>query len=309
MSHRYQATSAYGSDQATEEWHLMRRLFLLLLLVLAISFGLVLLSRQRTALPPILFHVLTDASLGLIAGIGARAALRRPPWPIKAIASAAASILGLAIVGYLTNWKSGIGPFQIGMVTVHWLDGANLPLELPLRLGISGMDLLDLAHVAIAVDVSWLALRAWSRGPRSSGQTRAPASRQVSRPRTVGQVSRPQAAVQRAAVPATNGVARVRVPSRQTVRPRIRRGGNGRSLVAKAPAVRPALGGARRWSPLRRKPTVQLAVYEEHRCPYCLQEVSRNDPRGTVECPVCHTLHHKECWDITGTCQVPHLNN
>jgi len=27
-----------------------------------------------------------------------------------------------------------------------------------------------------------------------------------------------------------------------------------------------------------------------------------------VECPICHTMHHKDCWDITGTCQVPHLN-
>ena len=59
---------------------------------------------------------------------------------------------------------------------------------------------------------------------------------------------------------------------------------------------------------LRHKPAVQLAVHEEHRCPYCLEDVNRNDPRGAVECPVCHTLHHKDCWDITGTCQVPHLN-
>lgn len=301
MAQRYQATSAYGSDQAAEEWHLMRRLFLLLLLVLALSLGLVLLSRQRTALPPILFHVLADASLGLIAGLGTRAALRRLPWPVKAIASAAASILGLAILGYLTDWKSGIGPFQAGLVNVNWLDWAHLPLALPLRFGTSGMDLLDLAHMAIAVDVSWLALRAWSRGPRTSAQTRATAPRQVSRPRA--------AVVQRTAVPANNGVARVRVPSRPSLRPRIRRGTSGRSLVAKATPLRPARTGSRRWSPLRRKPTVQLAVYEEHRCPYCLQEVSRNDPRGTVECPICHTLHHKECWDITGTCQVPHLNN
>jgi hypothetical protein len=28
-----------------------------------------------------------------------------------------------------------------------------------------------------------------------------------------------------------------------------------------------------------------------------------------VECDVCHALHHKDCWDITGFCQVPHLNS
>jgi len=58
-----------------------------------------------------------------------------------------------------------------------------------------------------------------------------------------------------------------------------------------------------------RKARVQLALVEEHRCPYCLETVTRTDPRGVKECTVCHTLHHKDCWDITGTCQVPHLNN
>ena len=38
------------------------------------------------------------------------------------------------------------------------------------------------------------------------------------------------------------------------------------------------------------------------------RDIKRNDIRGSVECPICHTLHHKDCWDITGTCQVPHLN-
>jgi hypothetical protein len=58
---------------------------------------------------------------------------------------------------------------------------------------------------------------------------------------------------------------------------------------------------------LRRRRAVRLAAYEEHRCPYCLEPVRRGDPRGTVECPICHTLHHKDCWDVTGTCQIPHL--
>jgi hypothetical protein len=76
--------------------------------------------------------------------------------------------------------------------------------------------------------------------------------------------------------------------------------------------ARPArrLGNAvgRRRNLLHRRPAVQIAAYEEHRCPYCLQDIQRNDVRSSVECPICHTLHHKDCWDITGTCQVPHLN-
>jgi hypothetical protein len=55
-----------------------------------------------------------------------------------------------------------------------------------------------------------------------------------------------------------------------------------------------------------RRPKISLVGAEEHRCPYCLEEVDPNDPAGVVVCQVCHSYHHKSCWDITGTCQVPH---
>ena len=46
----------------------------------------------------------------------------------------------------------------------------------------------------------------------------------------------------------------------------------------------------------------------EDRCPYCLDVIKRNDPRGIHTCDVCGTPHHADCWSITGKCQVPHLN-
>lgn len=54
---------------------------------------------------------------------------------------------------------------------------------------------------------------------------------------------------------------------------------------------------------------VRLLGSEEHRCPYCLQLITPRDPRGVVTCPVCHTRHHKDCWEITGMCQVPHFHS
>ena len=51
---------------------------------------------------------------------------------------------------------------------------------------------------------------------------------------------------------------------------------------------------------------IRLVGREELRCPYCLQVVERNDPHGIVVCPICKSANHKECWDITGSCQVPH---
>jgi hypothetical protein len=54
--------------------------------------------------------------------------------------------------------------------------------------------------------------------------------------------------------------------------------------------------------------SVRLVGVEEHRCPFCLEVVTRNDPRGVRICPICHTHHHADCWDVTGTCQVPHYH-
>lgn len=52
--------------------------------------------------------------------------------------------------------------------------------------------------------------------------------------------------------------------------------------------------------------TVRLLGEVEHRCPYCLEIVKKNDPRGIKVCPICQTQHHLDCWNITGVCQVPH---
>lgn len=53
---------------------------------------------------------------------------------------------------------------------------------------------------------------------------------------------------------------------------------------------------------------VRLVGEEEHRCPYCLELVKKNDPRGITVCPICHTQHHADCWAMTGVCQVPHYH-
>lgn len=58
-----------------------------------------------------------------------------------------------------------------------------------------------------------------------------------------------------------------------------------------------------------RHKNVKLLGETEHRCPYCLELVKKNDARGVVICPDCKTWHHKDCWDITGSCQVAHRHD
>ena len=55
-----------------------------------------------------------------------------------------------------------------------------------------------------------------------------------------------------------------------------------------------------------RNNNVKLKGTEDHRCPYCLEEVHKNDSRGIVICPDCGTWHHRDCWEITGSCQIAH---
>lgn len=53
---------------------------------------------------------------------------------------------------------------------------------------------------------------------------------------------------------------------------------------------------------------VKLTGEEEHVCPYCLEEVVKNDRQGVVVCQECGTWHHQDCWNVTGACGVAHRN-
>lgn len=287
-----------NSDQTSGRWHLVRKIVLLFLSVVALALGLAILYRQKTNFPLTLFNLLADISLGLLAGLGARFVLSQRHWFIRASASAAMAVIGLVVLGYFTNWMSGIGPLQAGLVRVHWLDALHIPLQLPLQFKHGQTNWLDLAYMVIAVDISWIALRAWKHQSTSVVELPAQSSRNVKKQRATQTVSQPVSPLIRTRLPISHPLTRPKIKRKMLERPII-------SKPAFPPTVQPR--SSKRWS-LRHKPKIQLAVYEEHRCPYCLEPVKRNDPRGAMECEVCHALHHKDCWDITGACQVPHLN-
>ena len=63
----------------------------------------------------------------------------------------------------------------------------------------------------------------------------------------------------------------------------------------------------RRPLPLRKSSGVKVIAKAEDRCPYCLDVIEKDDPRGVTVCEICGAPHHADCWEAGGKCQVPHL--
>ena len=261
-------------------------------------------ARQKSNMPPVLFNILADASLGLTGGLGdalgpARAETRSSrAWRRSIIADGSG---GVGLLHRLEEWNWPVAVPDLCLST-GWT-GLHIALRLPLQFGRSTMDLLDLAHMVIAVGyvLDCLAgLEAVVIGGAVGGSARRhPHRRREDRPALVRMRT---AAIPSSSCPkdACRRLARMSGP-RSSARKR-------RALISQTSRRNPPDRPKPRLASSRHRPAVQLAVHEEHRCPYCLEPVKRNDARGVVECQVCHTLHHKDCWDITGNCQVPHLN-
>lgn len=257
--------------------HLLRKLFLLALLSAAYALGLVLLFLKTTWFPLLLFSFFADATLAVVAGFGTRWLLSQRHWFLRFVTATVLSVGGMAILGYFTDWKIGIDVIALSR---GYVSSA------------------DMIHLATGITASWAALWAWYR-PAPRGMEFAEAIE----PDPYAVVVQPR---------------QLNQPRSWLPQPRMRisagvngNSGNGSGLSARGRLklmTRQPTRPKRIRNPRARRPQVQLALVEEHRCPYCLEPVVRTDPRGIKECDVCHTLHHADCWAITGVCQVPHLN-
>jgi hypothetical protein len=252
-----------------------RKITLLLLLLIDTAIGFFFLFRARPETHQLLRHLLADLCLGLVAGSGARFLFGRRNWFVRYISAIAALIIGLLMLGMLTQWRTGLGPLYFGRTTVDWA---------------------GLAQILLGMFAMFLVMRAWPRPSRATtaaprvpeAPARVPASREVLTR------SRPKRRRTKKAAPA--GPVSINIPMRGE--PAVEPVGT-RKRTAR-PENKPAA------KLFLRKPKVRLSRVEKHLCPYCLEPVSRKDPRGVVECEICHTLHHGDCWAIAGSCQVPH---
>jgi hypothetical protein len=319
------------STSVREPSYLFRKVLLLCLLITAAAAWIAVLFKNQIHFPLLLSTFFADASLGLIAGFGAKFVLHKRDWLIQFLVGILMAVIGMILVGFFTHWVLGIGPIelerkaaeqirQIRVFDRNLVDQINaIRIDSRHLLEFHKMDWTDPIHLGISLMMTALALRAWPRPlpalqpvevvplpTPAPTKTRTRATQSKRGRRTTSSLS------------SSNGRAPVELPGSWSTRlspnpqsaPRTRSNNGSRPPVVKAPkktkakdqVVRPK----RRRS--RRKPHIQFALVEEHRCPYCLDAVTHNDARGVKECEVCHTLHHADCWAITGTCQVPHLN-
>ena len=317
-------TPVYTPPIGRESDGLFRKLVLLLLLISATALWIVIWFEQEASFPLLLSTFFVDASLGVVAGFGSRFILRDWDWFYRYLVAILIAIIGMFMIGSLTHWVLGSGPIlleeRFAEQIRHIRFDGNLGRQLrSLGLGtrvlfvFSEMDWADFVHLAISLGITALSLQAWrptTAPPVAEAVELAPLPVLPPPPATPSRRSRRSTS-------ASNGRARVRraeVSSGQLTpspapQPRVRANNGARSTSGtrvkkmKEPTVRPK---KKRLS--HRKPKIQFALVEEHRCPYCLDAVTHNDARGVKECEVCHTLHHADCWAITGVCQVPHLN-
>lgn len=276
------------SDQSLEpeqeRYNLPRKLVILLLLVAASSLWMyILFHEKRIGYGKTVQEIAAGIVIAIVAGLGAQLILSQRDGLFRFVSSMAADVAGIYLLGLISDGRYGISKFGWLPQSIDY-QGLNL-------IGIGFLIILLMSLLFRRTKVIVIPEPVQIASPfDESGD---PAYVQVD-PSNAISVSNP--------VRPRVSWSRILTTPLIQVRSNGQRAGRIKPMKA-APVIAPK---RRRRS---RKARVQLALVEDHRCPYCLETVTRNDPRGMVECTICHTLHHKDCWDITGTCQVPHLNN
>jgi hypothetical protein len=250
---------------------LTRKSILLLLIALVVTLGLVVLLHHVWiyTFPLLMSAFFSDAFLGLAAGLAVRQVLPRQPLYMRIIALVVFVFVTLELLGWFTGGQFGLGSVEIGRNGVDWL---------------------SLGQLALSVGIAFLSLYAWGKPRPEKEPADPPARKRKARARKRPAKKSPSTSAATGASPAA---AQTTDPPAKSL-----------SLSKPGPHVRP-----KRKHATSRKPELHLSAEEEHRCPYCLELILPDDPRGTVECKICHTLHHADCWAITGACQVPHYTS
>lgn len=255
----------------------------IILFLLAIISGLLLALLIRLGYPlAYLFMIFFVASvLGLVSGFGARAILMKHGLGWQLLACPAAMFSGMFALGMATGWKYGLGPLTFNIGRFDWS---------------------ALIQVLTGLLVAGMSLMAWRKpAPGRSPTREVDLSRNLVQQQPQPIPAAPQNLVKTIPVKKNAISIPTAIASNQVTTNKSRK-----SRTIKTDAKKPATAWTKRRSS---RADVQFSASEKFRCPYCLEPVLPNDARGIVECKICHTPHHADCWAITGVCQVPHQNS
>ena len=171
-----------------------------------------------------------------------------------------------------------------GLTLIRWFTGWDFGINFKSNAG-TLLDWQETGQILLAIGIALLVLYAWQRPDRSQVKSRQARGAKKKDPTQRKPKKQPN-----------------HIPAERPVAPIP-------SLAAPAASLEPASGAVQTMQKPNKhsRPKLQLSVQEEHRCPYCLELITKDDQRGVVECEICHTLHHADCWAITGACQVPHF--
>lgn len=210
-------------------------------------------------------------------------------------------IAGLALPGRtaLLRWIVAMFALIVGLIVSEMIYGVavGMSLEGALR---ATQDDVEAAQIGVGATISLIgSLAGWRKARRNhpviTRATTAPAAPPASPAR---RRSQPRSQSQSRSRPSASRVSAAPRSSRRQATSRVE---SSTPPVTVKPARRSKRGL------LSRRRQVHLGKQSTNVCPYCLEEVLPNDPRGKVVCPICGTPHHGDCWAITGKCEVPHL--
>lgn len=221
--------------------------------------------------------------IGLTAGLTARRLLWDRTGVLRLMAAITALIAGLIVLNI----------YSLGFIGI----------DLAPR-GISEPDWDSLIQVGVGIVSALLALRAWKRPKAEITAEAEPRERRRLR-LLPSRVENWLERVNLKLVGTSSGSQREGNP-RVSFRTYSSSNGNARRSSLVKRQRRPKVFA---WARHHHTNQVHLSGAEEHRCPYCLEIVKDNDPRGVEICPICHTYHHADCWAVTGTCQIPHIQD
>jgi hypothetical protein len=255
--------------RAPLKWALGLNLAVALVLGLGLGFLQANVSQLTVPVPPLALALTGAGVMGLLFGLTAHLTLRGRTEALKLL------VVLLALLVWMTVAEATYAVWT-GLRPLEYLAGADNWIEMgQLAIGCLGAIVGGLARRRTSPAEGALA-------PQRRRETAAPVRRTRRR-------RQPTATPQRAAS-----------QRRPAARVRERR-------VLSLPQLRLPTRTRRRPLPVRKSSGLKVIAKAEDRCPYCLDVIKKNDPRGVVFCEICETPHHADCWEAGGKCQVPHL--